>query len=237
MAVSGVTSFSLNAQELLIAALELLGVKADEEPLQQFELERGLRWMNIMLKAWEADGVMGWTETEGSLALVQSDVDYVFGSGGSFTTIPLDILDMRITRNGTDMPMTRKSKQDYQALPLKTNEGYPTQYMYDRQRDGGTLYVWPAPDSVASTVKFTYRRRIMDMLTATDNFDVPQEWYMALIYGVADQLIPIYGKSGTPRAMDVTQKATVAYNSVKSFDIDEGESSIFVVPDSYGRPR
>lgn len=237
MAVSGVTTFALTANQLITTSLELLGIKADEEPLTAVELERGLRWLNIMLKAWEVDGVMGWTETEGTLALVQSDVDYVFGAGGSFTTIPVDILDMRITRNSTDLPMTRMSKQDYQWLPNKTTEGYPTQYMYDRQRDGGTLYVWPAPDSTGGTLKFTYRRRIMDMVASSDNFDLPQEWYMAVTYGLADQLIPVYGKSGTPRAAEITSKAAAAYMSIKAFDVDEGESSIFVVPDSYGRPR
>jgi hypothetical protein len=109
--------------------------------------------------------------------------------------------------------------------------------MYDRQRDGGTLYVWPAPDSTAGTIKFTYRRRIMDMDASSNNFDLPQEWYMALVYGLAESLIPIYGKSGTPRAADITQKALGAYTSVKAFDVDEGESSIFMIPDSYSRPR
>lgn len=235
MTVSGSTDFSLTANQLIVASLELLGIKAEEEPLQAYELERGLRWLNIMLKAWEVDGVMAWTLTEGSFALVQSDVDYVFGAGGTFTTVPVDILDVRITRSSTDLPMSRMSREAYYALPNKTSEGYPTQYMYDRQRDSGTLYVWPAPDSTGGTIKFTYRRRIMDMDASADTFDLPQEWYMALVYGLADQLIPIYGRSGTPRGAEITQKALIAYNSVKSFDIDEGESSIFMVPDSYAR--
>lgn len=237
MTVSNSTDFSLTANELITSSLELLGIKADEEPLSQVELERGLRWLNIMLKAWEIDGVMAWTLTEGSFALVQSDVDYVIGAGGSFTTVPVDFIDMRITRNSVDMPMTRLSREDYYSMPVKTNEGYPTQWFYDRQRDSGTLYVWPAPDSAGGTLKFTYRRRIMDMDAAADNFDLPQEWYRAIVYGLALQLTPIYGKSGTPRAAEIRQEASDAYNSVKGFDMDEGESSIFVVPDSYSRPR
>lgn len=234
MALSNSTDFSLTANQLIVSSLELLGVKAEEEELTAVELERGLRWLNIMLKAWEVDGVMAWTETEGSFALVQSDRDYVFGSGGTFTTVPVDILDVRINRGGNDLSMTRLSKADYNAMPNKTSEGYPTQYMYDRQRDGGTFYVWPAPDATGGTIYLTYRRRIMDMDASSNSFDVPQEWYMALVYGLADQLAPVFGKSGSPRAADISQKAVVAYNSVKSFDLDEGESSLFVVPYGYG---
>lgn len=237
MAVSGSVNFARTANELVVDALELLGVKAEEEPLQAFELERGMKWLNYLLKGWQTDGVMAWTLTEGSFALVASDADYVVGSGGTFTTVPVDIVDMRITRNSVDLPMIRLSREDYYAIPNKTVTGYPTQWMYDRQRDGGTIYVWPAPDSTGGTLKFTYRRRIMDMDASTDNFDIPQEWYTAIVYGLALKLTPIYGKSGTPRAAEIRQEAADSYDSVRAFDLDEGESSIFVIPNTYARHR
>lgn len=237
MAVSSSIDFALTANDAVVTALELLGVRAEEEPLQQYELERGLRHMNMMLKGWEADGVMTWTKTEGTITLAQSDVDYVVGSGGSFTTVPLDIEDMRITRNSIDLPMFRLSRPDYFSIPNKTVEGYPTQWFYDRQRDGGTIYVWPAPDSTAGTLKFTYRRRIMDMDASANNFDLPQEWYLAITHGLAVMLGPIYGKTGTPRYEDIKAKAAAAYDSVKGFDQGEGEASIFVLPAQYPRPR
>lgn len=237
MAVSNTTSFARTANELIADALELLGILGEEEPLTAVDLQRGTKWLNYLLKAWQADGVMGWTLTEGTLALVQSQASYSFASGGDFTTVPVDIEDMRITRGGTDLPMFPMSRMDYYALPNKTSEGYSTQWYYDRQRDTGTLYVWPVPDATGGTLKFTYRRRIMDMVTAGDNFDLPQEWYLALVSGLASLLIPIYGKSGTPRAADIRGQAGEAYSSVKAFDIDEGESSIFMVPASYSRPR
>lgn len=237
MPVSNSTDFARTANEIIVDALELLGVRSEEEPLQAYELARGLKWLNYLLKAWQTDGVMAWTLTEGSFALVQSDVDYVIGSGGSFTTVPVDIQDMRITRNGSDLQMFRMSREDYYALPNKTTEGYPTQWYYDRQRDSGTLYVWPAPDATGGTLKFTYRRRVMDMDASGDSFDLPQEWYLAMVSGLAALLIPIYGKSGTPRAADIRSQAGEAYASVKAFDIDEGESSIFIVPASYSRMR
>ena len=133
--------------------------------------------------------------------------------------------------------MTRLSRDDYYRIPVRTTEGHPTQYYYDRQRDSGTLYIWPEPDDALYDLTFTYRRRIMDMDASTNNFDLPQEWYMALVYGLADQLILPYNRSGTPRAAEITGKAANAYASVKAFDMDEGESSIHILPDTYGRRR
>lgn len=236
MAVSGSTDFSLTANDVVVIALELLGTRAEEEPLTQIELDRGLRHMNMMLKGWEADGIMTWLKTEGALTLVQGTASYTFGAGGDFTTVPMDIEQIRITRTN-DLEMTRMSRPDYFSIPTKTTQGYPTQYYYDRQRDSGTLYIWPTADATLGTLKFTYRRRIMDMDASGNNFDLPQEWYLAITHGLAVMLAPIYGKTGTPRYEDVKAKAAAAYDSVKSFDQSEGEASIFVLPAQYPRPR
>lgn len=236
MAVSSSTDFSLTANDVVVIALELLGTRAEEEPLTQIELDRGLRHMNMMLKGWEADGIMTWLKTEGALTLVQGTASYTFGAGGDFTTVPMDIEQIRITRTN-DLEMTRMSRPDYFSIPTKTTQGYPTQYYYDRQRDSGTLYIWPTADATLGTLKFTYRRRIMDMDASGNNFDLPQEWYLAITHGLAVMLAPIYGKTGTPRYEDIKAKAAAAYDSVKSFDQSEGEASIFVLPAQYPRPR
>lgn len=231
MAVSSSIDFAMTGQEIVVRARRLLGVHADEEPLQAHELVAGIQALNMMLKAWQADGVKYWTMTEGELALVQSQVSYSFASGGDFTTVPLDIMQMRITRSGTDLEMTELSREDYYNLPLKTNEGYPTQWFYDRQRESGTLYVWPSPDASAGTLKFSYRRTIMDVDAGANNVDLPQEWYEALTTNLAKRLIPDYGKSGTPIAQEVRMDAALAYDIVKGFDTAEGEGSISITPD------
>jgi hypothetical protein len=238
MAVSSSTDFSRTANELVVDALELLGIKGEEEPLQAYELERGLKWLNYMLKAWQAEGVMAWTLTEGSLTLADSDGSYSFAVAGDFTTVPVDILQVRISHDGgSEIEMNRLSREDYYRIPTRTSEGFPTQYYYDRQRDSGTLYVWPEPDDALYDLTFTYRRRIMDMDAGSNNFDLPQEWYDAIVNGLALKLVPIYGKSGTPRAAEIRQNASDAYKVVSGFDVDEGESSIFIGPDTYSSGR
>jgi len=231
MAVSSSTDFALTASEIVEEARSLLGIHADEEPLEAHELTRGLRAFNMMLKEWQAEGVYISTLTEGTLTLTQADVDYTFQAGGNFTTVPFEIVDMRITRNSRDMPMIEMSRQEYYALPNKTSQGYPTQWYYDRQRSTGTLYVWPAPDATAGTLKFTYRRILMDMDNSTNNLDLPQEWYQAVTYGLAKKLMPRYGGAGTPEGQLVLAEAERSYAVVKGFDVGTGRSSLMIGPD------
>jgi hypothetical protein len=230
MAVSNSTDFTQTAQELIVDALAELGVLAEEEPLEATDLNRGLRIMTRMLKAWQADGVMIWTYAEGQLTAVLGQAAYVFGTGGDFATVPFDILDLRINRGSNDLPMSRMSREEYYALPNKTTRGYPTQFYYDRQRDSGSLYVWPAPDTGLGTLKFTYRRTIMDMDSADNNFDLPQEWHEALVFGLAKRLVGAYSMAGKPEAARVEKEAAAAYLVVKGFDIGEGKGSLSITP-------
>lgn len=230
MAVSNSIDFTQTAQELIVDALAELGVLAEEEPLEATDLARGLRTLTRMLKAWQADGVMTWTMTDGTLALVQGQESYAFGAGGDFTTVPLDIGDMEINRGTNDLPMFRLSREEYRAMPNKTTQGYPTQYYYDRQRDGGTLYVWPAPDATGGTLKFTYRRIIMDMDAGANNIDLPQEWHDAIVFGLASRLVGPYSMDGKPAAARVKAEAEAAYQIVKGFDIGEGRGSLSITP-------
>lgn len=232
MAVSGSTDFKLTASQLIEASRRKAGIQAAEEPMQDHELQEGLAELNMMIDDWQTDGVYAWTYTEGTLALVQGAASYLFGAGGAFTTIPLDMIDIRITRSvGNDLPMSEMSREEYFALPNKTSQGFPTQWFYDRQRSGGTLYVWPCPDATAATLGFTYKRLIMDVDIGADDFDFPREWYNAIMYNLTDRLAENYGRD-LPK---ITQKAAIAYIKIKEFDTAEGKGSISIVPEGYGR--
>jgi hypothetical protein len=237
MAVSSSTDFKSTATELIEDARRLLGIHAEEESLSSSDLSIGLRFLTKMLKAWEADGIGSWMLTEGTMTLVDSTASYVFGSGGSFTTVPFEIVSARIYRSSTDLPMLRLTREEYQSLPNKTTTGYPTQFFYDRQRDNGTLYVWPAPDSTAGTFKFTYRRRIMDLDSSADNFDLPPEWEEAITNNLAKRLLPVYGRSGTPEAAQIKEDALTSYMVLKSWDASSEEGSLIIEHDYDWRRR
>lgn len=231
MAVSSSIDFSMTAVELITEARALIGIGADEEPLQAYELQRGLRTLTMMLKSWQTEGVMIWTYSEGTLTLVESDADYLFGAGGTVTTLPFEIVNCRIVRSSVETPMTRMSRQDYYDLPNKTVEGFPTQFYYDRQRASGTLYVWPAPDSSAGTLKFTTRRGIMDVDLGTEHLDLPQEWYETVLYNLGKRLMPFYpSASQTPTAAMVITEAQRLYDIAKGWDVGEGAGSLTILP-------
>lgn len=230
MAVSGSTDYISTGTQIVTNARRLLGIHAEEESLASHELETGINFLTMMLKDWQVDPDLGtWLETQGSLSLSDSDGSYTFQAAGDFTTVPFEIKQVRISHDGgNEIEMTRLSREEYYRLPDRTTEGFPTQWFYDRQRDGGTLYVWPEPDDADYDLTFTYRRRIMDVDAGTDNLDIPPEWEWAVVNNLAVLLIPVYGRGGTAAAAQVITQAEVSLNKLKAFDLANDGGSIVI---------
>src|SRR5687767_12785726 len=108
MAVSSSTDANQTAVTIITDARRLLGVQAEEESLQAHELDTGTRFLTYMLKDWQVDPDLGThLETEGVLALADSDGSYTFGAGGDFVTVPFEIVSIRISHDGgNEIPMT-----------------------------------------------------------------------------------------------------------------------------------
>lgn len=234
MAVSGSTDFAQTATEIVEDARRKLGIHADEEPLQDHELTAGLRNLNRMLKAWQTEGIFISSLSEGSVNIAADDADYTFGSGGDVTTVPFEILAVRYRNSSSiDRPLMQVSRDDYYNLPNKASSGEPSLWYYDRQRAGGTLYIWPVPSSASGSLRFTQRLVIDDMDAADDDLDLPQEWYNAVVYNLAVEMMPEWGGAGTPEGQLVMSRAADFLAKASEFDIGTGNNSISILPDSY----
>ena len=88
------------------------------------------------------------------------------------------------------------------------------------------MYVWPRPDDVDQLVNFTFYESIEDMDTSTDDFDFPQEYTMALIWGLAAELAQSYGMY--PELDKLQMKAMLLLKTASEFNYDE--ESIFFSP-------
>lgn len=85
MTTSGTTTLSSTALELITEAYELIRVAKDGESLQPEDTDAALRKLNLMVKAWQADGLHLWTKSEGVLFLVSSQASYAVGGSDSIT--------------------------------------------------------------------------------------------------------------------------------------------------------
>ena len=59
MTTSGSYDFSINRDQIIEGALRLCGVIAQGETPSATQITEGSRMLNLMVKAWEADGPIG----------------------------------------------------------------------------------------------------------------------------------------------------------------------------------
>ena len=63
---------------------------------------------------------------------------------------------------------------------------------YDPSQSCGKLFIWPAPADLTRTIFLDVQRPIQDVTAAGDTFDLPLEWYYALIKLLAYELADIW---------------------------------------------
>jgi hypothetical protein len=196
MATSSSTNFSTNRDNLVKSALRIIGAIAQgESPTSDMTTEAS-EALNMMVKAWEADGMPLWAIKEYSITLVASTASYRIGLSQTVNIPkPLKVIQAYYENGDIDIPMTQLTRQEYNSLGNKTTEGSPIQFYYDPQREYGDLYLFPVPDTTAAsnTVRIVYQRPFEDFDASSDEPDFPQEWFEALKFGLAYRLAPEYG--------------------------------------------
>lgn len=235
MATSGSTNFTIQRDQLIKDAFVKINALALGQTPSSTEINHAARQLNMMLKAWMVDGLQVWQRRTKSITLVASKAAYTMGLSGYDVTIdrPHEIVEatIKVTSSSTETPLIPISRNEYEQLANKTSTGTPTQYHYQPNIVSGTLYIWPtASSSVASTqtLEIVYQKPIDDMDTAANEFDVPPEWYQAILYGLAYNLSFDYG-------MDAQEQRILylAYQNVYNRALDSVvEPSVFLQPDS-----
>jgi hypothetical protein len=144
---------------------------------------------------------------------------------------PLRILDARIvdigTTQNTAISMENIGFDEYFGIPVKSTDGRPLNYYYDKMLDAGVAYLFPRPNDVNFVMEFTYHEAIEDVNSSTDSLDFPTEWTEALTLGLAARLCVKYGKFEELKI--IKPLADEAKKIVMEFDNDE--EPMFILPE------
>lgn len=127
-------------------------------------------------------GTVTWVDVQGSLATLYFRV--------RATTGVLNQTQVVLANMPNEIPMARLNRDDYVNLPNKAFEGRPLQFWCDRTLNNPVLYLWPVPSAqfVLAQVVVWVKRYIMDVGTMTQEIEVPQRWYDAIVYSLAARI-------------------------------------------------
>jgi len=100
----------------------------------------------------------------------------------------LDITQLVFASSPAEVVLARLNKDDFFNLNNKTSQGKPTQYWFDRKRTQPVMNLWPVPQNSFYQIVVLRHRYIMDPGVSTNEIDVPQRWYDAIVWGLASYM-------------------------------------------------
>lgn len=191
--VSGTNTDTATSRTVAFAsatAVSTVGIKwsAASAPISLQRSADGVTWTTVQTETPSASsGEWTWYDLDSSVA----DAYFrVLATSGT-----LDFSQIYLGNTPTEIPLARLNRDDYTNLPNKTfQSNRPLQYWFDRQTPQPQMHLWPVPNAAAEVMQIVLwrHRHIMDVGTMTQEIEVPQRWYEAIVSMLAAKLAMEY---------------------------------------------
>lgn len=178
--------------------------------------------LNDMVNLWGTQGLKLWTYLDQSITLVAGTSQYLLGPGGSIITAkPLRAIQgYYLDVNNNRRPIYPLSWDEWMRLSQVSNQGQISQYFVNKQRADLYVNFWLTPDSTAATgtAHLLIPRQITNFTGISDTMDFPQEWFMGMRWGLADELA-----TGQPEAVQARcqGKAEAFRKALEDWDVED----------------
>lgn len=225
------TTFSVTRNDIINAALRVVGVLGLTQTASATDITNATQALQLMLKNWAVKGTTLWKISELSVPLVADTRTYQIGptatgTGAVVTDRPLKVLDQgNFIRNSDneDTPITLLGRSDYEMYGSKLTTGIVNSIFYDPQLTNGVLSVYPTPSDSTRTLHLFVQTQYADMDSASSAPDFPQEWYAALKWGLARELVIEYGVDETTERR-IERRYEECVPELLTASVDEGSA-------------
>ena len=219
MAVSGTYNFNLDIDEVIQEATEMIG---GEDTLGH-EPASARRSINLMLKDWQNRGILLWTTSTTLVTVVASTTAYDLSSN------VINALEVVISRDNTDIKLTRITPDEYLIIPAKTQTGRPSQYSIRRGRDNPVMSLWPIPENSTDVIKIETVTELQDVnKSAIQNADLPKRFLPPLTCGLSYYMA--MKRPGVADTRIAMLKANYEEILARAMEEDRERASLYLLP-------
>lgn len=201
------------------------GFLGDGDDPNSEQLADGLRRLNDLINLWQVEGIKLFLLQELSIDLVAGQESYTVTAP---TTIPpnkhLQIIQARVqTPAGTVRPINPISWDEWNRLN-RTSQGAVTGYFTDKQVSNLVVKFWNTPDTTEAlnSVVLTVRTQAANPANLESDVSFPQEWRIALRWGLADDI-----STGQPVEImnRCAQRAALFKEQLEGWDVEDTPTS------------
>jgi hypothetical protein len=208
-------------------AMEDAGLIGEGDEPSSEQLAKYLRKLNKMINTWQTQGLRLWLQYDLPVPLVAGQNPYTIGPGGNVNmTRPLRVLDScyYLDQYQNRRNLIALSRDDWSRLSQVTQIGQINSYFVDKQQYQLIVWFWLVPDTNAATgtVHLLIQQQVEQLVSITDDMNFPIEWFLALEWGLADQIC-----TGQPEVIvDRCEKMAAKYfDALNNWDSEDSSTS------------
>lgn len=188
--------------------------------------------LNDLINLWQTQGLKLFLQEEVTVPLTVGQTLYILGPSGPAVTMarPPRILQGYVLQVNSNVrrPLVLISRDEWERLSqVSGNNGTINSFMVDKQAYQTNLNLWPPPDTVEvlNSAIFLTQVQASGPVYVTDNTSFPQEWRMALRWGLADDIA-----TGQPVAIQqrCAEKAKAFREALEDWDVEDAPTFLNV---------
>lgn len=139
MSVSGTNTFTQVKNQIIRKAYSRIGVLSDENELTAYQVSEGSDILNMMIKAWIAQGIRLWKIARGTLFLVPGQISYI-----------LDGSTANATENYSETTLTNNVTSGATSFAVASASGFTIGYYIGIAQDNNSIH-WTTITNVVGT--------------------------------------------------------------------------------------
>lgn len=191
MTTSADTTYDGSALQIISDALVNVGALGPGKTATGAKFDHGLRLLNDVVKALDADGSFLWRSVRRTFTTTASDADYTTAAD----VLNIDkMLNYKRAASSSRTPIRVISREDFTQIADRTTTGVPTfAFVEQTLPTTTTVTFWPIPDATGDSIEYTAMTRAQDYDTGAHTGDFPSRWVLCLKYGLSAELALAYG--------------------------------------------
>jgi len=202
--------FSLTRAKIIEQAYIKIGALGLGQTLPGEMSVQGSLALNMLVKEWQTKDIFLWQLVQGTT---------VFAADTTSKAMDNSVLGVEKAwyKSGTnDVEISVISYRRYlEEIAKEVSSQYPYYIAVDNHITTPTMYIWPQPTAELTVYHLTITR-LKDMDTSGATPDVPQRFYMALVYGLATILADDFGLPVRERDYIKSQYNEYLFEAMKS---------------------
>lgn len=175
MATSGTYNFSMDIDEVIQEASEMIG---GEQTLGN-QAASARRSINLLLQDWQNRGILLWTADTTAVSITASVTTFAMSSA------TIDITEAVLNRDSTDLQLERITMEEYLKIPNKTQTGRPMQFAVRRNSSNIVVHLWPLSDVNTDKVKLEKISYMQDINNSSQTPDISRRFLPCLTVGLS----------------------------------------------------